>query len=55
MFDFLIKYPISIFEIKEFLAAALNCPFDKILVVSSTKKDDDVVDADFEEVKDDKK
>lgn len=35
MFDFLIKYPISIFEIKEFLAAALNCPFDKILVVSS--------------------
>ena len=24
MFDFLIKYPISIFEIKEFLAAALN-------------------------------
>ena len=40
MFDFLIKYPISIFEIKEFLAAALNCPFDKILVVSSEENAD---------------
>ena len=40
MFDFLIKYPISIFEIKEFLAAALNCPFDKILVVSSEESAD---------------
>ena len=40
MFDFLIKYPISIFEIKEFLAAALNCPFDKILVVSSGENAD---------------
>ena len=40
MFDFLIKYPISIFEIKEFLAAALNCPFDKILVVSSKESAD---------------
>ena len=40
MFDFLIKYPISIFEIKEFLAAALNCPFDKILVVSSEENTD---------------
>ena len=34
------KYPISIFEIKEFLAAALNCPFDKILVVSSEESAD---------------
>ena len=40
MFDFLIKYPISIFEIREFLAAALNCPFDKILVVSSEENAD---------------
>ena len=40
MFDFLIKYPISIFEIKEFLAEALNCPFDKILVVSSEENAD---------------
>ena len=40
MFDFLIKYPISIFEIKEFLAAALNCPFDKILVVSTEENAD---------------
>ena len=40
MFDFLIKYPISIFEIKEFLAVALNCPFDKILVVSSGENAD---------------
>ena len=37
MFDFLIKYPISIFEIKEFLAVALNYPFDKVLVVSSER------------------
>lgn len=36
----MIKYPISIFEIKEFLAAALNCPFDKILVVSSGENAD---------------
>ncbi|WP_049249748.1 hypothetical protein, partial [Neisseria elongata] len=34
------KYPISIFEIREFLAAALNCPFDKILVVSSEESAD---------------
>ena len=40
MFDLLIKYPISIFEIKEFLAAALNCPFDKIFVVSSEENAD---------------
>lgn len=40
MFDFLIKYPISIFEIKEFIAAALNCPFDKILVISSEESAD---------------
>ena len=40
MFDFLIKYPISIFEIKEFLAEALNCPFNKILVVSSEENAD---------------
>ena len=40
MFDFLIKYPIAIFEIREFLAAALNCPFDKILVVSSEENAD---------------
>ena len=40
MFDFLIKYPISIFEIKEFLAEALNCPFDKILVASSEENAD---------------
>ena len=40
MFDLLIKYPISIFEIKEFLAAALICPFDKILVVSSGENAD---------------
>ena len=40
MFDFLIKYPISIFKIKEFLAASLNCPFDKILVVSSEENAD---------------
>ena len=40
MFDFLIKYPISIFEIKEFFAVALNCPFDKILVVSSGENAD---------------
>lgn len=37
MFDFLIKYPISIFEIKEFLAVVLNYPFDKVLVVSSER------------------
>ena len=40
MFDLLIKYPISIFEIREFLAATLNCPFDKILVVSSEENAD---------------
>lgn len=40
MFDFLIKYPISIFEIKEFLAVALNYPFDKVLVVSSEENAD---------------
>jgi len=40
MFDFLIKYPISIFEIREFLAVALNCPFDKIFVVSSEENAD---------------
>ena len=40
MFDFSIKYPISIFEIREFLAAALNCPFDKILVFSSGENAD---------------
>jgi|GEM_PF-6110332 len=37
MFDFLIKYPISIFEIKKFLATTLNYPFDKVLVVSSER------------------
>ncbi|WP_283113790.1 hypothetical protein [Neisseria elongata] len=36
----MIKYPISIFEIKEFLATALNYPFDKILVVSSGENAD---------------
>ena len=45
MFDFLIKYPISIFEIKEFLAEALNCPFDKILVVSSEENADPEITA----------
>ena len=35
MFDFFIKYPISVNEIKEFLALTLECSLNKILIITS--------------------
>lgn len=39
MFDFLIKYQVSVEEIKEFLVSILNCSLNQILVITSEELD----------------
>lgn len=39
MFDFLIKYQVSVEEIKEFLVSVLNCSLNQVLVITSEELD----------------